>query len=58
MAKSNSINRERPALVEPVADEQAQQQEDVPEARKIEGHVMWVGGERITGWGEAPARAQ
>lgn len=57
MVKSNWSNRERAAPIEPVAEDAQQQQGSAPE-EKIEGHVMWAGGERITGWGEVSAAAQ
>lgn len=59
MTKANGMNRERPAPVESAAEEQAEQsQGGAAEAEKIGGHVMWAGGERITGWGEVSVAAQ
>lgn len=53
MAKAAWSSRER--LVPPDStpgDEQAQQQKNGMDAAKLEGHVMWAGGERVVGWGE------
>jgi hypothetical protein len=59
MAKSNWMSRERAAQIEPTSEEPAQQQQGgAPETEKSGGHVMWAGGERITGWGDVSTAGQ